>query len=364
MLELTGEERTIPLSEDTEVVEISMGGRPEGEEPPEGQEPSFYGVGAAILAEEGTVSISESTISTDADGGAGIFAYGNSTVYVADTEIYTEKDTSGGIHAAGGGTLYAWDVSAATKGESSAAIRSDRGGGTMIVEGGDYTTEGTGSPAVYCTADIAVKDAELTAGNSEAVCMEGLNTLHLFDCELSGNMQDLDQNDCTWTIIVYQSMSGDSEVGNSTLGLYGGTVTSENGGLLYTTNTECTITMQDVDIIYSDDSEFFLRCTGNHNERGWGQEGNNGSDCSFTAISQEMEGDVIWDSISSLYSQGQILDENGNSVSIVGSDGTIYVEGDSSYTVTVDSYENTVDLTEAAESASWDDDQVEQPQML
>ena len=74
--------------------------------------------------------------------------------------------------------------------------------------------------------------------------------------------------------------------------------------------------------------------------------------------------DVIWDSISSLYSQGQILDENGNSVSIVGSDGTTYVEGDSSYTVTVDSYENTVDLTEAAESASWDDYQVEQPQML
>ena len=74
--------------------------------------------------------------------------------------------------------------------------------------------------------------------------------------------------------------------------------------------------------------------------------------------------DVIWDSISSLYSQGQILDENGNSVSIVGSDGTTYVEGDSSYTVTLDSYENTVDLTEAAESASWDDDQVEQPQML
>ena len=30
----------------------------------------------------------------------------------------------------------------------------------------------------------------------------------------------------------------------------------------------------------------------------------------------------------------------------------------------ISSYENTVDLTEAAESASWDDDQVEQPQML
>lgn len=84
-----------------------------------------------------------------------------------------------------------------TNGESAAAIRSDRGGGTMVVEGGTYTSNRVGSPAVYCTANIAINNATLTANGSEAVCIEGLNSLHLFDCDLSGNMSDDDQNDCT-----------------------------------------------------------------------------------------------------------------------------------------------------------------------
>ena len=29
-------------------------------------------------------------------------------------------------------------------------------------------------------------------------------------------MSDDEQNDCTWNVILYQSMSGDSEAGNST----------------------------------------------------------------------------------------------------------------------------------------------------
>ena len=80
-------------------------------------------------------------------------------------------------------------------------------------------------------------------------------------------MSDDDQNDCTWGVIVYQSMSGDSEVGNSTFQMTDGTLSSGNGGLLYTTNTECTITLDGVDINYTQDSEFFLRCTCNDNAR-------------------------------------------------------------------------------------------------
>ena len=38
----------------------------------------------------------------------------------------------------------------------------------------------------------------------------------------------------------------------------------------------------------------------NANERGWGTAGDNGADCLFTAVQQEMEGDVVWDSISQL----------------------------------------------------------------
>ncbi len=379
-----------------------------------GDNSSFYGVGAAVLATDGTAYVKDSTVTTDSKGGAGLFAYGDGTVYAADTNITTQQDTSGGIHAAGGGTLYAWDLNVETNGESSAAIRSDRGGGTMVVDGGTYTSNGVGSPAVYCTADIAVNNAELTANGSEAVCIEGLNSLRLYNSNLTGNMSDDDQNDTTWTVILYQSMSGDSEVGNSTFQMDGGTITSQNGGLFYTTNTECTIALKDVDITYNDDSEFFLQCTGNNNQRGWGQSGANGSDCSFTADSQDMKGNVIWDSISdldfymtngstlegafvndetyagnggdgycnvvidkdstwtvtgdstitSLSNEGTITDADGKTVSIVGTDGTTYVEGDSDYTITVDSYQDSADASNATAIDDWSNYEVERPENL
>ena len=379
-----------------------------------GDNSSFYGVGAAVLATDGTAYVKDSTITTDSKGGAGLFAYGDGTVYAADTDISTQQDTSGGIHAAGGGKLYAWDLSVETNGESSAAIRSDRGGGTMVVDDGTYTSNGVGSPAVYCTADIAVNNAELTANGSEAVCIEGLNSLRLYNSNLTGNMSDDDQNDTTWTVILYQSMSSDSEVGNSTFQMDGGTITSKNGGLFYTTNTECTIALKDVDITYNDDSEFFLQCTGNNNQRGWGQSGSNGSDCNFTADSQDMKGNVIWDSISdldfymtngstlegafvndetyagnggdgycnvvidkdstwtvtgdskitSLSNAGTITDADGKTVSVVGTDGTTYVEGDSDYTITVDSYQDSADTSASTSIDDWSNYEVERPESL
>lgn len=379
-----------------------------------GDNSSFYGVGAALLATEGNAYVKGGTVNTDAAGGAGLFAYGDGTVYAADTTIKTTQDTSGGIHAAGGGKLYAWELNVETNGESAAAIRSDRGGGTMVVDGGTYTSNGEGSPAVYCTADIAVKDATLTANGSEAVCIEGLNSLHLFDCDLTGNMSDLSQNDSIWTVILYQSMSGDSEVGNSTFQMDGGTLTSQNGGVFYTTNTESDITLNVVDITYNNDNEYFLRCTGNNNERGWGESGANGADCDFTAISQDMEGDVIWDTISqldfymtdgsnltgviiddesfagnggdgycnvyvnndstwtvtgdstvsTLSNAGTIVDDSGKTVTIKGTDGTVYAEGDSDYTITVDKYEETADTSDSETIASWSDYEVEKPDTL
>ena len=101
-----------------------------------GDNSSFYGVGAAVLATDGEAYVSNSTIDTDSKGAAGLFAYGDGTVYAANDTITTKQDTSGRIHAAGGGKLYAWDMTVETNGESSAAIRSDRGGGTMVVDGG------------------------------------------------------------------------------------------------------------------------------------------------------------------------------------------------------------------------------------
>ena len=379
-----------------------------------GDNSSFYGVGAAVLATDGTAYVKDGSVTTDAAGGAGLFAYGDGTVYASGTTVKTTQDTSGGVHVAGGGTLYGWDLDVETNGESSAAIRSDRGGGTMVIDGGNYVSNGVGSPAVYSTADIAVSNATLTANGSEAICIEGLNSIHLYDCDLTGNMSDLDQNDNTWTVILYQSMSGDSEVGNSTFQMDGGSLTSENGGVFYTTNTESTITLNNVDINYNDDNEFFLQCTGNTNQRGWGQSGVNGADCHFTGISQDMQGDVIWDSISdldfyltegssltgavvddesyageggegycnvyvsadstwtvtgdstvsSLENEGTIVDSNGKTVTIQGTDGTVYVQGDSEYTITTGSYSDTADMSGATAIQDQSVYTVEKPDQL
>lgn len=368
-----------------------------------GDQASFYGVGAAVLATGGTAEIAGSIIDTDANGGTGVFAYGDAVVSVSDTTIETQQDTSGGIHVAGGGTLYAENLDVVTHGESSAAIRSDRGGGTMVINGGSYSTTGSGSPAVYVTADISVADALLTASGSEALCLEGRNAVRLSNCSLSGDMADLDQNDNSWTVILYQSMSGDSEIGAGRFEMSGGSLTSGNGGLFYTTNTDSEFVLSGVEIAAAEDCEYFLRCTGNANQRGWGLSGGNGANCRFTAIGQQMKGDVVWDSISNLalyvtagsalrgaiiddescagaggagscalyidaesswtvtgdsvltdlYCAGTIADAHGNAVSVVGTDGAVYAEGDSEYTVTVSSYSTQCDLTGAGQLSDW-----------
>lgn len=376
-----------------------------------GDSSSFYGVGAAVLVTGGKGVLSGCEIDSDAAGGAGVFAYGDGVAYVSDSRITTAQGTSGGVHVAGGGTLYARNLTVETSGASAAAIRSDRGGGTMVVDGGTYTSHGSGSPALYCTADISVGNAALTATGSEALCLEGKNTVRLFDTTLTGAMPDNEQNDNTWTVILYQSMSGDSQVGEGKFEMVGGTLKSENGGLLYTTNTESEFILSGVTIDAAEDSEYFLRCTGNANQRGWGASGANGAQCKLTAIAQQMPGNVLWDSISklnlyvtqgsvlsgailddescagaggtdgccnlyldadsswmvsgdsvltNLYAQGAITDEEGKTVSIVGADGNAYVTGDSAYTVTVwGVYATSYDGAQAGTASSFSDYAVE-----
>ena len=370
-----------------------------------GDNSSFYGVGAALLATGGTLTVDNVIITTDSAGGAGVFSYGDGVVYISNSTINTEQNTSGGIHVAGGGKLYAVNLTINTNGGSAAAIRSDRGSGIMIVDGGSYTSNGSGSPAVYVTADITIHNADLTATGSEALCLEGLNTVRLYDSVLTGNMPDLEQNDNTWTVILYQSMSGDSQVGQGTFTMDGGKLISRNGGIFYTTNTESVFVIRNVEIEQSEDSEYFLRVTGNANQRGWGKSGANGADCDFTAIAQKMEGDVIWDSISTLdlyltegsvltgavvdeescageggngYARividgssswivtgnssvtalecaGTITDADGNTVTIIGTDGTVYVQGNSTYRVTVSSFTTEANLDDAGTIDSFED---------
>lgn len=265
----------------------------------------FYGVNAALLATNGaTVTIKNATVTSSAQNGNGVFSYGSgTTVNISDSTITTTADNSGGIQTTGGGTTNASNLTVTTSGNSSAAIRSDRGGGTVNVTGGTYTSNGYNSPAVYSTAAITVSDATLTANNSEALVIEGENSIALENCTVTGNMSDTqgtssDEN--VHNVMIYQSMSGDANVGTSTFTMTGGTLTAKNGDMFYITNTHCVMTLSGVKIV-NEDSDAYLMCiTGNSASHGWGTAGSNGAQVEFTADAQTLEGDIVVDTISTL----------------------------------------------------------------
>lgn len=264
----------------------------------------FYGANAGLLALNGAQATLENiTVFTSAQNGNGVFSYGQGTqVTIRNSAITTLNDNSGGLQTTGGGATLAEDCTVETSGNSSAAIRSDRGGGTVDVDGGTYTTNGAGSPAVYSTAEISVANATLTANNSEAIVVEGRNSVELTDCAVSGNMTGAymgDGSENIHNVMLYQSTSGDAAVGLSSFTMTGGSLTANAGDMFYITNTEAEITLTGVSLTNAADGAL-LRVEGNSASRGWGAAGQNGAQAVFNANSQLLAGDVIVDSISTL----------------------------------------------------------------
>lgn len=303
----------------------------------------FYGLNAGLLVLNGaTATITGATVNTSVTNGNGVFSYGEGTVVnISDSTIRTTENNSGGIQTTGGGTMNAANLDVETQGNSAAAIRSDRGGGTVKVDGGSYVTNGTGSPAIYCTADISVSDATLTANASEGVVVEGKNSVALTDCDVTGNMSNTyngDSDENIHCIMIYQSMSGDADVGEAAFSAEGGSITAKTGDMFYITNTDCEITLKDVAFTLAND--VFLRVEGNSSSRGWGTEGANGGDVTLTADSQEFAGNILVDEISSL----ALTMKNGTSyegaINPDGDGGTVDVtlDDDSTWTLTGDSY--------------------------
>lgn len=310
----------------------------------------FYGVNAALLATNGaTVTIKNATVTSSAQNGNGVFSYGSgTTVNISDSTITTTADNSGGIQTTGGGTTNASNLTVDTSGNSSAAIRSDRGGGTVNVDNGSYTSNGYNSPAIYSTAAITVKDAALTANNSEALVIEGQNSIDLEDCTVSGNMSDTkgtssDEN--VHNVMIYQSMSGDADVGTSSFSMTGGNLTSNNSDMFYITNTDCTLSLSGVDIVNKDSDAYLMNITGNSASHGWGTAGANGAQVTFTADDQTLEGDIKVDSISTLNMTlsgnstftGTInIDENEEGGEAVSDNAVVTIEEGSTWTLTGD----------------------------
>ena len=317
---------------------------------------NFYGQNAAVLVEGGsTTTLTNLTVTSDAKGANGIFSYGGNggqnggdgdgtKVIIKDTSITTTGDGAGGTMTTGGGTTNAYNLTVTTNGQSSAAIRTDRGGGTVYVDGGTYTSNGLGSPAIYSTAEIHVANATLISNLSEGVCIEGLNSIELTDCDFTANNTKCNGNATFMdTIMIYQSMSGDAATGNSTFVMTGGSLTSKNGHMFHVTNTNADIELNGVKLTNEDAANVLISVC----DDGWNG-GNNKA--TFNAKAQDLVGAVLVGNNSTLalnltegttfegYVNGNIVNASNQTVSTEAGTVAVTLDNNSTWTLTADSY--------------------------
>ena len=313
-----------------------------------GDEADFYGENSAIFATNGAnLTLNNISVNTAGTHANGVFSYGTgTTITISDSTIYTTGNCSGGLMTTGGGTMIANNLTIHTTGNSSAAIRSDRGGGTVKVTKGTYTTDGTGSPVIYSTADITVTDATLTSTSSQGVVVEGKNsvTLNNVDLTANNNTKNSDKSDYYQAVMIYQSMSGDADEGTASYSMSEGSITNKNGDIFFVNNTSATIELNDVDITNEDSDGVFLRAEA----AGWGNEGSNGGQVTLEVTNQEIEGDMIVDDVSSL---DLTLTNGSEFTGAINPDGeagevNVTISKDSTWNLTDDSYITSLDAEE------------------
>ena len=236
---------------------------------------------------------------------------GTTEATIKNVKITTHSDKSRGLDATYSGTINAENVIINTDGQSCAALATDRGEGQVHVKNSDINTgvskdNGRGSPLIYSTGNITLEKTKGTSYVSQIACIEGKNSIELTDCDLKGygggNRQDGDAYVDLGGVFIYQSMSGDADVGtslfstkNSKLAIPEDSPVYSQAPMFHVTNTACVINMDNTELSFG--SGTFLEVS---SQNQWGNEGSNGGTAEINTDNEKIDGNVIVDSISSL----------------------------------------------------------------
>ena len=236
---------------------------------------------------------------------------GTTEANIENVEITTYSDKSRGLDATYNGIINAKNVIINTNGQSCAALATDRGEGEVHVTNSELNTgvskqSGRGSPIIYSTGNITVANSIGTAYVSQIACIEGKNSIELSNCDLSaaagGNRQDNGEYVDLGGVFIYQSMSGDADVGTSTftakdsvLSILSDSDCYESAPMFHVTNTKAIINLEKTELNFG--SGTLLDVSG---QSQWGTVGSNGGELTFNAKDETLDGNIIVDSISSL----------------------------------------------------------------
>ena len=259
------------------------------------EDSEFYGINAAVLVQGGSLTMTGGSISTSARGGNALVATNSGSVTISGTTITsTGSGSARGLHATYGGKITADSVTITTQSGSCATLATDRGEGTVSCTKCTLTTNGAGSPIVYSTGAITLTDSTGNSNAAQAVVVEGKNSATIksstIKCKGSGNGHN---DECG--VLIYQSMSGDAATGTSSFTCDSSTIeidsSTTSAPMFYVTNTASNIDLTGCTFTYQ--SGTFLKAS-------TGDWGSNGGTIKMTLTNQEIEGDIVVGSSSSL----------------------------------------------------------------
>ena len=292
---------------------------------------NFHGQNAVVLGIDGSqINIKGSNITSNSKGSNAVFATGEgSVINVENTNIHTKSDSSRGLDATYKGTVNGKNLTITTEGAHSATLATDRGEGTINAEAAKLTTSGEGSPVIYSTGNIIVNNVNGIANNSEIGVVEGKNSITLTNSNVTGYKDN--------GFMLYQSFSGDAESGIARLKAENNTLTTHaTGAFLYVNNTTAEVDLSNNTISMPNTSTLVKAAADSR----WGKTGENGGHLTLRTSNQELSGNIIADSISTI-----ALDmTNGSSlVGAVNTDNaakevTVKLSKDSNWILTGDSY--------------------------
>lgn len=292
---------------------------------------NFRGQNAVVLGIEGSqINIKGSNITSNSKGSNAVFATGEgSVINVENTNIHTKSDSSRGLDATYKGTVNGKNLTITTEGAHSATLATDRGEGTITTEAAKLTTSGEGSPVIYSTGNIIVNNVNGIANNSEIGVVEGKNSITLTNSNVTGYKDN--------GFMLYQSFSGDAENGIARLKAENNTLTTHaTGAFLYVNNTTAEVDLSNNAISMPNTSTLVKAAADSR----WGKTGENGGHLTLRTSNQELSGNIMADSISTI-----ALDmTNGSSlVGAINTDNTakevtVKLSKDSNWILTGDSY--------------------------
>lgn len=243
----------------------------------------------------------------------------------------------------------------------SGGVATDRGGGNISVDGGTISTEGSGSPIVYSTGDIEVSDVTGTASESQLVGMEGLKTVLIRNSTLSSSQTGKTASDPVADgVIIYQSTSGDAESTTGEAATFQAVDSKlssaiQSGSMFYLTNASADGVLKNTELDFASSVARLLYAAGN-DANNWGQAGSNGATVKFTGIGQQLAGDVVADTISSVdlhltegttWAGAASIEQNAAG-STSDAPMTANIDGSSQWTVTADSTVSSLNVAEGA----------------